>query len=84
MNVHANKLSWRELVQVVRAACQPRGSAPVVNMGDLGTFFLSHEFVEAAIDQMAVLPVLKACAEPSALEKLGIELLLAKAGVRRS
>ena len=79
MSVHEGKrIQDMSIVERLRNALQPKGTAPVVILRPLGIGIEMHaDFVSKCIDELEQMPIRAAMGDgPTNLEKLAYELLL--------
>jgi hypothetical protein len=79
MSVHEGKrIQDMSIIERLRNALQPKGTAPIVILRPLGIGIEMHsDFVSKCIDELEQMPVRAAMGEPPTnLEKLAYELLL--------
>jgi hypothetical protein len=79
MSVHEGKrIQDMSIVERLRNALQPKGTAPIVILRPLGIGIEMHaDFVSKCIDELEQMPIRAAMGEPPTnLEKLAYQLLL--------
>jgi hypothetical protein len=78
MSVHEGKrIQDMTLIERLRNALQPRGTAPVVSLRLNGVAMFNKEFVDLCLDELEKMPMRAAVGDgPTNLEKLAYQLLL--------
>lgn len=72
-------MTFNEMIRRLREELVPRGTEPVVLLrptGPLGSYVVDEDKLKAAIDQLAMLPVMQNFGRLSPLEELGAWVLL--------